>query len=202
MYMGTGSGGPEGERAPLWARFTVRAPPFKAVRGTRYILRQNGEGSGKVRVEGPRGELVLRLVGGQSPGPVAFLDPAGRALYFSARRAGPAPPTMDLRRPDGLTAAIVHNALLSPVRDRWRIDLPGDKGMVAVGSVLQHEYTLWRGDRVIARTSKTGLGVRDACEVVVADGVDAPFVLAVVVVIDLLAHRTPDVSAGRAGTIP
>jgi uncharacterized protein YxjI len=138
-----------------------------------------------------RGEEVIR-VAGVPPHPrdaLVFEDAAGRELYRTAVPAGSAPATVDVRRPDGSVAATVHNAMLSPVRDRWRVDVPGGEGMVAAGSLLQHEYVLRRGADTIAVVSKTWVPRRDSFGVMVDDAADLPLVLAVAVVLDLMANR-------------
>jgi uncharacterized protein YxjI len=142
-------------------------------------------------IQNGRGEAVIRVTGAlPHPGDtLVFQDPAGRELYRTAAPAGSAPATVDVRRPDGSVAATVHDAILSPVRDRWRIDVPGGEGMVAAGSILQHEYALRRGADTIAVVSKTWVPRRDGFGVMVNDAADLPLVLAVAVVLDLMANR-------------
>ena len=118
-----------------------------------------------------------------------FQGTTGLELYRAVVPAGAAPATVDIRRPDGSVAATVHNAILSPVRDRWLIGVPGGVGMVAAGSVLQHEYALRRGGDPIAMVSKSRVPRRDTYGVMVHDAADLLLVLTVAVVLDLLAHR-------------
>lgn len=192
MWMRGWPGGLDGNAERLRAPSAPRADGVPPVRGARYVLRQRTvDRPLDFFVEDEGGEGVVRVTGAL-PHPrecLVFQDARGRELYRTARPAGPLLAAMELRRPDGSTAAVVHNALLSPVRDRWRIDVPGEGGMVATGSVLQHEYTLRRGDTVVASVSKGGVHRRDAYGVTVAGGADAPLVLAVAVVVELLSHR-------------
>lgn len=139
-----------------------------------------------------RGEGVIRVTG-VLPHPrdaLMFQDATGLELYRTAAPAGASPAMLDICRPDGSVAATVHNAVLSPVRDRWRIDVPGQDGMVAAGSVLHHEYVLRRGSDTIAVASKSWVPRRDTYGVMVDDGADLPLVLTVAVVLDLMVHRT------------
>lgn len=160
--------------------------------GTWYTLRQRTPSCPPdYVVQNGRGEAVIRVTG-IPPHPrnaLSFQDTAGRELYRTAAPAGSAPATMDIHRPDGSVAATVHDAILSPVRDRWRIDVPGGEGMVAAGNLLQHEYALRRGGDTIAVVSKTWVPRRDTYGVMVDDAADLPLVLAIAVVLDLLAHR-------------
>jgi uncharacterized protein YxjI len=164
--------------------------------GTWYTLRQRTPARPlDYFIQNGRGEEVIRVTGAL-PHPrdtLVFEDTAGRELYRTAAPAGSAA-TMDVRRPDGSVAATVHDAILSPVRDRWRIDVPGGEGMVAAGSLLQHEYALRRGAHTIAVVSKTWVPRRDSYGVMVDDAADLPLVLAVAAVLDLMAHRA---CAGR-----
>lgn len=154
-------------------------------------------------IQNGRGEAVIRVTG-LLPHPrdtLVFQDTAGRELYRTAASAGSAPATMDIRRPDGSVAATVHDAFLSPVRDRWRIDVPGGEGMVAAGSLLQHEYALRRGADTIAVVSKTWVPRRDGYGVMVDDAEDLPLVLAVAVVLDLMAHRACTAPPGPSAPV-
>lgn len=167
--------------------------------GTWYTLRQRTTSCpADYVIQNGRGEGIMHVTCAP-PRPqdtLVFLDADGRELYRTAAPASASPARMDIVRPDGTVAAAVHNALLSPVRDRWRIDVPGAEGMVAAGSVLQHEFVLRRGGDTVAVASKTRVPRRDTYGVRLDDAADPPLALAVVVVLDLLAHR---VSARRPG---
>jgi uncharacterized protein YxjI len=177
------------------ARRAARAATAAGV-GVWYTLRQRTPSLAQdYFIRNGRGEEVIRVTDGL-PGPrdtLVFQDPAGLELYRTAAPTGSPHATIDIRRPDGSVAATVHDAILSPVRDQWRIDVPDGEGMVASGSLLQHEYTLRRGADTIAVASKTWVPRRDSYGVMVDDAADLPLVLAVAVVLDLLAHRaSPD----------
>lgn len=183
--------GPEGRPAGGGTAWWTAGRPA-AEPGTRYHLRQRtAERPLDFFVEDERANPVVRVTGAL-PHPreiLVFQDVDGRELYRTARPSRPLVPAVDLRRPDGFTAAIVHDAMLSPVRDRWRIDVPGGDGMVAAGSILQHEYALLRRGRTVATVSKAGVRRRDAYTVTVAGGVDVPLALAVAVILDLMSHH-------------
>lgn len=156
-------------------------------------------------IQDRRGEGVIRVTGAL-PRPrdaLVFQDAAGLELYRTDAPAGSSPPMIDIFHPDGSVAATVHNAILSPVRDRWRIDVPGEEGMVAAGSVLHHEYALRRGGDTIAMASKSSVPRRGTYGVLVDDAANLQLVLAVAVVLDLMAHRTCTVPAGdSASAVP
>jgi uncharacterized protein YxjI len=191
----------EGGAARLRAASARRAAGATAAGGLGawYTLRQRTPHSPlDYVIQNRRGEGVIRVTG-VLPHPrdaLLFQDADGLELYRTAAPAGTSPAMLDICRPDGSVAATVHNAILSPVRDRWRIDVPGDVGMVAAGSVLHHEYALRRGGDTIAVASKNWVPRRDTYGVMVDDAADLPLVLTVAVVLDLMAHHTCSVRSG------
>jgi len=82
----------------------------------------------------------------------------------------------------------VHNAMVTPVRDRWQIDVPGGQDLSAQGNILDHEYKIERGREKIAEISKRWFRVRDMYGVEVYDQKDAAFALLIAIVIDMMAH--------------
>ncbi|WP_413166797.1 LURP-one-related/scramblase family protein [Capilliphycus salinus ALCB114379] len=119
-----------------------------------------------------------------------FENMQGQELYKITARMVDIRETMDLKRPDGSKAAIVHDAWFSPIRDRWRIDIPGGEDLTTVGNILQHEYTICQGGRLpIAIISKKWFRLRDTYGVEVADAFDAPLILGITVVIDMMSHN-------------
>jgi len=117
-----------------------------------------------------------------------FLDPGGRQLYRIQAKVMRVRDTMAIERPDGGVAARVHNALLTPLRDRWTIEIPGGDALQATGNILDHEYRIRRGNTTVATVSRRWFRVRDTYGVEIASGEDHALLLAVVVVIDMMAH--------------
>ncbi|RZM76711.1 hypothetical protein DYY88_18585 [Leptolyngbya iicbica LK] len=119
-----------------------------------------------------------------------FEDMQGRELYTIKAKLIDIRETMVIKRPNGDRAAVVHNALITPLRDRWKIDIPGGDDLVARGNILQHEYTICRkGERrPIAVISKKWFRLRDTYGVELESAFDAPLILAITVTIDLMAH--------------
>ncbi len=119
-----------------------------------------------------------------------FEDMQGRELYTIKAKLIDIRETMVIKRPNGDRAAVVHNALISPLRDRWKIDIPGGDDLVAKGNILQHEYKISRkGERKpIAEISKKWFRLRDTYGVELESAFDAPLILAITVTIDMMAH--------------
>ncbi|HYR08837.1 MAG TPA: hypothetical protein VEQ60_13735 [Longimicrobium sp.] len=176
---------------------TLRAAPVGGL-GAWYTVRQQTPSCPPdYFIQNGRGEEVIRVtcVPPHTRDTLVFRDPSGIELYRTAAPAGSSVAMMEVRRPDGSVAATVHNAMLSPVWDRWRIEVPGGEGMVAAGNLLHHEYALRRGVDTIAVVSKTWVPRRDTYGVMVHDPANLPLVLAVAVVLDLLVHARPGDSA-------
>jgi uncharacterized protein YxjI len=50
--------------------------------------------------------------------------------------------------------ALVHKALMSPLRERWKIDVEDGPDLEAQGNVVDHEYEIEADGRKVAHLSK------------------------------------------------
>ena len=96
--------------------------------------------------------------------------------------------SMAIEDPDGERLALVHKALVSPLRERWKVDLAGDHEWKVQGNVVDHEYEIEADGRKIAEVSKKWFRVRDTYGVEIDPGEDPALVLAVTVAVDTMAH--------------
>jgi uncharacterized protein YxjI len=96
--------------------------------------------------------------------------------------------TMEIEGPDGERMAKVHKALISPLRDRWDIDVEDGPGFEAQGNIVDHEYDIETDGRKVAQVSKRWFRVRDTYGVEMAPDQDPVLLLAVTVAIDDMAH--------------
>ena len=96
--------------------------------------------------------------------------------------------SMAIEDPDGERLALVHKALVSPLRERWKVDLAGDDEWKVQGNVVDHEYEIEADGHKIAEVSKKWFRVRDTYGVQVDPGQNAALVLAVTVAVDSMAH--------------
>jgi uncharacterized protein YxjI len=95
--------------------------------------------------------------------------------------------TMDIER-DGHTVATVKKALITPLRERFSIEVDGGEDMEAKGNIVDHEYKIERaGDRV-AEVSKRWFRVRDTYGIEIGPGQDDALILAVAVCIDQMTR--------------
>jgi uncharacterized protein YxjI len=96
--------------------------------------------------------------------------------------------SMAIEGPDGNQIALVHKALISPLRERWKVNLANDHEWKVQGNVLDHEYAIEQDDRKIAEISKKWFRVRDTYGVEIAPDEDQALVLAVSVAVDTMTH--------------
>lgn len=54
----------------------------------------------------------------------------------------------------GRRAASLKNALITPVRERWAVNIAGERDLDVKGKILDHEYTIGEGRDRIAEVSK------------------------------------------------
>src|SRR4051794_28343439 len=50
--------------------------------------------------------------------------------------------SMAIEEPGGHQLALVHKSLISPLRERWKVDLAGDREWKVQGNVVDHEYRI------------------------------------------------------------
>ncbi len=91
--------------------------------------------------------------------------------------------TMDIAR-NGQKIATVKQALITPLRGRFSVNVAGGADMDVQGNILAHDYKIEQGGREIAEVSKKWFRVRDSYGVDIQPGQDDALILAIVVVID------------------
>jgi uncharacterized protein YxjI len=163
-------------------------PPEGVPTGTRYQLREKLLSVGDdFWIENERGERiflvddkVLRV-----RDTVVIKDAHGRELYKLKKRLLRARDTMAIERDDDKVAT-VRKALITPLRDRFTVDLEDGGDLEVEGDILDHEYQITRDGIPVANISKRWFRVRDTYGVAVVPGQDDALVLAVTVCIDHL----------------
>jgi len=120
---------------------------------------------------------------------IQIRDASGIPLYRVQERVARLRQTMVIER-DGQRVAAIHKALVTPLRDRFDVQVDGGPPLSVQGNVFDHEYAITREGRRVATVSKRYFRLRDTYGVEVAPGEDDAFVLAVVAAIDEL--REPE----------
>lgn len=165
--------------------------------GTRFEMKQRMFAIGDdFFIKNENGDKVIRVNGKllRLKQQLSFEDMQGHEIYHIAAKMVDIRETMDIKRPDGSKAAIVHDAWFSPIKDKWQINVPGGQDLTAKGNILQHEYTITdKGGRLpIAIISKKWIRLRDTYGVELQSAFDAPLVLAITVAIDMMSHNHMD----------
>ena len=96
--------------------------------------------------------------------------------------------TMAIERPDGEQMAKVHKAMLTPLRERWKVDVADGTDLEVQGNILDHEYDVEADGHKVAEVSKKWFRVRDTYGVQIAPEADTLLVLAVTVALDIMTH--------------
>jgi uncharacterized protein YxjI len=115
-------------------------------------------------------------------------DMQGHDLYRIQERMLRIKDTMEIEKGGGGEAATIKKALITPLRERWTVHVPGGPDMEVQGNLLDHEYRIERGREKIAEVSKKWFRLRDTYGVEVAPGQDDALILAIAVAIDQMAH--------------
>ena len=95
---------------------------------------------------------------------------------------------MEIEGPDGQTLATVKKAMITPLRERFSIDVAGGAEMSAHGNIVDHEFEIESGGAKVAEVSKKWFRVRDTYGVEVAPGQNDALLLAITVCIDQMAR--------------
>jgi uncharacterized protein YxjI len=158
--------------------------------GTRYRMREklfaigddfwieNEEGERAFKVDGKALRIRETLV---------LQDPSGEEVAKIQERKLTVRDTMKIER-GGSTVATVKKAIISPLRDRFSIEVHDGEDLEAKGNVVDHEFKIERGGDKVAEVSKRWFRVRDTYGIEIAPGQDEALILAITVCIDQMGR--------------
>jgi uncharacterized protein YxjI len=89
---------------------------------------------------------------------------------------------------DGREIAKVHRAVFSPLHPRAIIDVHGVGHWEAVGNIIDKDFEIKDGHRVVARVSRKWFRVRDTYGVDVPPGENDALIIAIAVCLDRIHH--------------
>ncbi len=139
---------------------------------------ENGAGQRAYKVDGKALRVRQTLV---------IESPDGRELYKIQEKLVHVRDTMDIEGPSGRVAT-VKKALISPLRERYSVELAAGGEWTVQGNIVDHEYEITGPGGRVAEVAKKWFRVRDTYGVEVAPGQDEALVIAVAVVVDQMAH--------------
>jgi len=152
----------------------------------RYILKQKIFGlGGDFMVKDPSGKDQFFVDGNAiSLGRrLVIKDMRGRAQAVIQQHLISLVPAYEIQR-KGKPSATISRRFFSPIFDRLKIDLPGWDDIEVRGDLFDHEYTFYRGGRVVAQASKRWIALVDSYGLDIDDDEDAVLIIASAVVID------------------
>ncbi|HLI40070.1 MAG TPA: LURP-one-related family protein [Streptosporangiaceae bacterium] len=112
-----------------------------------------------------------------------FKDASGRPLATIKHRLLTFTDAMEIEH-DGAVVATVHKAVFSPLHHRAHVDLAGGGRLEAVGDIIDKEFEVRDGDRVLALISRKWFRIRDTYGVDVAPGENDALMIAIAVCLD------------------
>ena len=159
--------------------------------GTKYRMREKLFAIGDdYWIENDEGERIFKVNGKALRVRDTFIieDPSGSELFKVQEKKLHIRDTMDIER-GGETVARVKKALITPLRDRFSVDVEDGEDMEAKGNMVDHEYKIERGGKKVAEVSKRWFRIRDTYGIEVAPGQEDALILAVTVCIDQMTTR-------------
>ena len=115
-------------------------------------------------------------------------DTAGNRLTRIQTRLMHIRDTMAIEDADGESLALVHQALITPLRERWKVDVEHGDDLEVHGNIVDHEYSIEADGDKIAEVSKRWFRVRDTYGVQIAPGASPVLILSVTAALDAMAH--------------
>jgi len=158
---------------------------------TRYQMRQKMLSIGDdFWIENERGEKVYKVDGKalRVRSTLIFEDRNGQKLCQIQEKMARVRDTMDIEDASGKKVASVKKAMITPVRERFTVNIEGGPDIDIQGNILAHEYKFEQGGRRVAEVSQKWFRVRDSYGVEIEPGQDDILILAATVVVDMITE--------------
>jgi len=140
---------------------------------------ENDQGQKVYKVDGKAVRVRQTLI---------FEDAHGKELCKIQERMLRVKDSMEIEGPGGEKLAMVKKALITPVRERWVVNVKGGPDLEVQGNILDHEYTIGEGRDKLAEVSKRWFRVRDTYGVEIQPGQNDVLILAIATCIDEMTH--------------
>ena len=157
---------------------------------TRYQMREKLVSIGDdYFIENEHGQRVYKVDGKALRIRKTFIleDPSGNELFKIQEKKLHIRDTMEVER-DGETVATIKKALVTPLRDRFAIEVEGGGELSAKGNIVDHEYEIDRDGNKVAQVSKKWVRVRETYGIEVAPDENDALILAAAVCIDEMSR--------------
>jgi uncharacterized protein YxjI len=117
-----------------------------------------------------------------------FEDMRGKELCEIQGRVARIRETIEVTGPEGQTLATVRKKMISPIRERFTIELADGPPLEVQGNVVSHEFHIDGPTGRVAEVSRRWFRVRDSYGIEIAPGQDDVVILAAVVGIDQMIN--------------
>lgn len=141
-------------------------------------------------IENDRGERAFKVDGKalRVRQTLIFEDRDGHELCKIQERMMRIKDSMEIEDASGKRVAMVKKALITPVRERWVVNVADGPDLEVQGNIVDHEYSIGEGRDKVAEVSKKWFRVADTYGVQIEQGQNDVLILAVTVAIDEMAH--------------
>jgi uncharacterized protein YxjI len=136
---------------------------------------ENDQGQHAFKVDGKALRMRDTLV---------FRDMQGNEVCKIQERVARVRDSMEIEGPGGHRLAMVHKAMITPLRERYTVKVGDGPDLEIQGNILDHEYRIGN----VATVSKKWFRVRDSYGIEIAPGQNDVLILAATVCIDQMAH--------------
>ena len=158
--------------------------------GHRYMMREKMFAIGEdFWIETDSGDRVFKVNGKALRARDTFILESrdGQELFKAQAKKLHIHDTMVIER-DGDRVARIQKALVSPIHDRFTIELERGGELEAKGNILDHEYRIERDGDKIAEVSRKWVRVRETYGIEVVPGEDDALIVALSACIDEMAR--------------
>jgi uncharacterized protein YxjI len=159
--------------------------------GTRYRMRQKLFAIGDdFWIETDGGQRAFKVDGKALRIRNTFVleGASGEGLYKAQKKALHIHDTMKIERA-GETVATIKKALITPLRERFSIELEQGGELKAKGNITDHEYQIEYDGSKVAEVSKRWFRARETYGIEIAPGHDDALILAATACIDEMSER-------------
>jgi len=116
-------------------------------------------------------------------------DRDGRELFKMQQKMLRLHSTMEIEDGDGHRVALVKKALITPLRERFEVEVEDGEDLEVKGNIVDHEYKMERGGDTVAEVSRKWFRIADTYGVEIQEGQDPGLILAVTAVVDSMTSR-------------
>jgi uncharacterized protein YxjI len=141
-------------------------------------------------IENDQGERVFKVDGKalRLRNTLVLEDAHGHELAKIQEKMFRIKDAMEIEDAEGHRIAMVKKALISPLRERWKVEVEDGPDLDVQGNLVDHEYTFSHGRDSVASVSKKWFRVADTYGVEIAPDQDPVLILAATVALDTMAH--------------